>query len=100
MSRNRHLARSDRARVRRLPERAHYDAAAIDAILDEALSCTIAFQWEGSVHAMTTAHWRAGPNLYVHGAKSSRMLKALLQGQSRPGTATNRFGRELRARVR
>jgi len=82
MSSNRNLAPSERARVRRMPERAHYDAAAIEAILDEALSCTIAFQWEESVHAMTTAHWREGSNLYVHGAKASRMLKALVEGQA------------------
>ena len=56
MTSNRHLAPSPRTRVRRLPDRAHYDAATVAAILDEALSCSIAFQWEGSVHAMTTAH--------------------------------------------
>jgi len=82
MTSNRHLAPSDRARVRRMPERAHYDASTIEAIVDEALSCTIAFQWEGSVHAMTTAHWREGAHLYVHGAKASRMMKALVEGQA------------------
>lgn len=82
MTSNRHLAPSPRTRVRRLPDRAHYDAATVAAILDEALSCSIAFQWEGSVHAMTTAHWREGDHLYVHGAKASRMMKALAAGQA------------------
>lgn len=73
---------SSRTRVRRLPDRAHYDAQAVHAIVDEALSCTIAFQWEGSVHAIPTAHWREGDHLYVHGAKASRMLKALAEVQA------------------
>lgn len=70
-------APSPRTRVRRLPDRGHYDRATVDAIVDEALTCTVAFQWEGGVHAITTAHWREGDHLYVHGAKASRMLKAL-----------------------
>lgn len=70
-------APSARTRIRRLPERGHYDAATIAAILDEALVCTVAFPWDGGVHAITTAHWREGDHLYVHGAKASRMLKAL-----------------------
>lgn len=76
---NRPAAPSPRTRVRRLPDRAHYDAQAVHAIVDEALSCTIAFEWEGSVHAIPTAHWREGDHLYVHGAKASRMLKALAE---------------------
>ena len=35
MTSNRHLAPSPRARVRRMPERAHYDAATIESIVDE-----------------------------------------------------------------
>jgi len=75
-------APSARSRVRRRPERAHYDAATVAAILDSALVCHIAFQWEGSVHALGTAHWREGEHLYIHGARASRMLKALAAGQS------------------
>ena len=78
----RSAAPSARTRVRRLPARAHYDAQAVHAIVDEALSCTIAFEWEGSVHAIPTAHWREGAHLYVHGAKASRMLKALPEVQA------------------
>lgn len=75
-------APSARTRVRRLPARAHYDAQAVHAIVDEALSCTVAFAWEGSVHAIPTAHWRAGDRLYVHGAKAARMMKALPEVQA------------------
>ncbi|MBB5273398.1 pyridoxamine 5'-phosphate oxidase family protein [Quisquiliibacterium transsilvanicum] len=78
----RSAAPSARTRVRRLPARAHYDAQAVHAIVDEALSCTIAFEWEGSAHAIPTAHWREGNHLYVHGAKASRTMKALPEVQA------------------
>lgn len=68
---------STRTRVRRLPDRAHYDPAVIAAIVDEALTCTVAFPHDGGVHAITTAHWREGEHLYVHGSRASRMLEAL-----------------------
>jgi nitroimidazol reductase NimA-like FMN-containing flavoprotein (pyridoxamine 5'-phosphate oxidase superfamily) len=75
-------APSARTRVRRKPERAHYDAEAIHAIVDAALICNIAFQIEGAVHAIPTIHWRDGEHLYIHGAKASRMLKALTEGEA------------------
>jgi nitroimidazol reductase NimA-like FMN-containing flavoprotein (pyridoxamine 5'-phosphate oxidase superfamily) len=75
-------APSARTRVRRLPERAHYDADTIAAIVDAAMICTVAFQIDGAVHAIPTIHWREGDHLYIHGAKGSRMLKALTQGDA------------------
>ncbi|MBI3149719.1 MAG: pyridoxamine 5'-phosphate oxidase family protein [Betaproteobacteria bacterium] len=73
---------SPRTRVRRRPERAHYDAAAINAIVDAGMICTVAFQIDGAVHAIPTSHWREGEHLYIHGAKASRMLKALVEGEA------------------
>lgn len=75
-------APSPRTRVRRLPERAHYDADTIAAIVDAAMLCTVAFQIDGMVHAIPTIHWREGEHLYIHGAKGSRMLKALTYGEA------------------
>lgn len=75
-------APSPRTRVRRMPERAHYDAASVAAIVDAATICTVAFQLDGAVHAIPTLHWREGDYLYIHGAKASRMLKALTQGEA------------------
>ena len=75
-------APSPRTRVRRLPERAHYDADTIAAIVDAAMLCTVAFQLDGAVHAIPTIHWREGGHLYLHGAKASRMLKALTAGEA------------------
>ena len=75
-------APSPRTRIRRLPERAHYDAATVAAIVDAAMICTVAFQIDGEVHAIPTIHWREGEHLYIHGAKASRMLKALTAGEA------------------
>lgn len=72
-------APSPRTRIRRLPERGHYDFDTVAAIVDEALTCTVAFTNGGSIHAIPTIHWREGEHLYIHGAKGSRMLKALTE---------------------
>lgn len=73
---------SARTRIRRLPDRGHYDFATIAAIVDASYLCTIAFQWNGSVHSLPTAHWRQGEYLYIHGAKASRLLEALCAGEA------------------
>lgn len=75
-------APSSRTRIRRLPERAHYDTDSIATIVDATMICTVAFQIDGAVHAIPTLHWREGEHLYIHGAKASRMLKALTQGEA------------------
>ncbi|THF60191.1 pyridoxamine 5'-phosphate oxidase family protein [Pseudothauera rhizosphaerae] len=75
------LAPSSRTRVRRLPDRAHYDFDTVAAVVDASRLCTIAFAWNGSVHALPTAHWRDGDHLYIHGARASRMLQALVQDE-------------------
>lgn len=75
-------APSPRTRVRRMPERAHYEADTVAAIVDAAMICTVAFELDGMVHAIPTLHWREGEHLYIHGAKASRMLKALTAGEA------------------
>ena len=69
-------APSERTRVRRLPRRGAYDRATIDAILDEALICHLAFSVEGQPYAIPTAFARIGDHVYVHGSAASRMLRA------------------------
>jgi nitroimidazol reductase NimA-like FMN-containing flavoprotein (pyridoxamine 5'-phosphate oxidase superfamily) len=74
------IAPSPRTEVRRKPQRAHYDAASINAIVDAAFLCHIAFPAEGSIHCLPTACWRDGKFLYIHGANNSRLINALLAG--------------------
>lgn len=69
---------SPRTTIRRKPQRAHYDAETIAAIVDEALICHVAFNQGGSVHCLPTACWRDGEFLYIHGANNSRLMQTLL----------------------
>jgi len=69
---------SPRTQVHRKPQRAHYDATTVHAIIDQALVCQIAFNQGGSVHCLPTACWRDGDHLYIHGANNSRLTQTLL----------------------
>lgn len=72
---------SPRTAIRRKPDRGHYDATSIHAIVDAALICQIAFNSGGNVHCLPTACWREGDHLYIHGANNSRLIAALLAGE-------------------
>ena len=74
------LAPTPRTRVRRLPNRAAYDAETIHAILDEALVCHIGFVHEGQPFVLPTTFARVGDALFVHGSAASRMLRGLRDG--------------------
>jgi len=71
---------TDRTRVRRLPDRGHYDRETIYAILDEALVCHVAFVEDGRPFVIPTLHARVGDALLLHGAPASRLLKHLAAG--------------------
>ena len=66
--------------VRRLPDRAVYERDTIHAILDEALTCHVAFVADGRPFAIPTIHARVGEKLYVHGSQASRMLRTIERG--------------------
>ena len=68
---------SDRTRVRREPERARYDRATIDAILDEALVCHVGFVHDGAPVVIPTIHVRVGDDLLLHGSPASRMIRSI-----------------------
>jgi nitroimidazol reductase NimA-like FMN-containing flavoprotein (pyridoxamine 5'-phosphate oxidase superfamily) len=74
------IAINERVRVRRMPERGHYDTETIHAILDEALICHAGFVIDGRPVVIPTIHWREGDTLYVHGSAASRMLRSLRDG--------------------
>jgi uncharacterized protein len=75
-------APSERTRVRRHPERGDYDRAAIDAILDEALICHLAWVGDdGTPRIVPTIHVRVDDTLYVHGSAASRTLRGIRDGR-------------------
>ncbi|NNM96351.1 MAG: pyridoxamine 5'-phosphate oxidase family protein [Candidatus Dormibacteraeota bacterium] len=69
-----------RTRVRRHPERASYDRAVVNRVLDEGLICHLGFVVDGVPWVVPTMYARAGEVLYVHGSPASRMLQAAGSG--------------------
>jgi nitroimidazol reductase NimA-like FMN-containing flavoprotein (pyridoxamine 5'-phosphate oxidase superfamily) len=69
-----------RTTLRRLPKRGSFDRRQVYEILDEGFVCHVGFVAEGQPFVIPTAYGRIGEELYLHGAKSSRMLKSLGAG--------------------
>ncbi|MGB5533933.1 MAG: pyridoxamine 5'-phosphate oxidase family protein [Acidimicrobiia bacterium] len=79
---------TERTRVRRIPEKADYDRATVNEILDEALICHVGFIQDGAPYVIPTIHARVGNTLYFHGSPASRMLQLMKQGAMVSVTAT------------
>lgn len=77
---SRPAAPTDRSRVRRIAELAHYERSTLHAIIDAAYLCHIAFHDEHGTHCIPTACWRTGEHLYIHGSNGGRLMKLLTQG--------------------
>jgi hypothetical protein len=74
-------APSARTQVHRIPERGVYDRGTIDAILDEALICHVAWvDPDGGPRCLPTIHARVGDTVYLHGSRGARPWKALREG--------------------
>ncbi|MET0621685.1 MAG: pyridoxamine 5'-phosphate oxidase family protein [Pyrinomonadaceae bacterium] len=69
-----------RTTLRRLPKRGSFERVTVNEILDEGFVCHVGFVLEGQPFVIPTAYGRVGETLYLHGAKASRMLKALASG--------------------
>ena len=69
---------SARNRIRRHPERAHYDR--VFAILDAALLCHVGYVVDGRPYVTPTLFWWDGERLYWHGSSASRMLRTQRAG--------------------
>ena len=68
------------SRIRRHPERAHYDRETVFAILDAALMCHVGYVIDGKPYVTPTLFWREGERLYWHGSSASRMLRTQAKG--------------------
>ena len=66
-----------RTTVRRRPERAHYDRASVEAILDEGLVAHVGLAVDGQPFVIPMVYARVGRDLYLHGSAASRLLRAL-----------------------
>ena len=73
-------APSDRTTLRRLPDRAAYERAVIDGILDEALVAHVGFVSGESPVVIPMFYARIADRLYLHGSPASRLLRGLKRG--------------------
>ena len=69
-----------RARIKRLPKRAHYDHATVHAVLDAGFVAHVGYLIDGQPYVTPTAYWREGERLYWHGSAASRMLRTVETG--------------------
>ncbi|HZQ28952.1 MAG TPA: pyridoxamine 5'-phosphate oxidase family protein [Acidimicrobiales bacterium] len=79
---------TERARVRRHPERADYDRATAHAILDEALYCHVGLVRDGRPVVLPTLHARDGDVVYLHGSPAAGFVRDLNKGAPVCVTAT------------
>lgn len=73
------LGPGPRTRVRRLPEKAAYDAPTVFAIIDSAVMCHVAATVDGLAMALPTLHARVGTTIYLHGSQSNALFRAALE---------------------
>lgn len=76
----REFLQTPRNKVRRVPERAHYDAATIYPIIDEALICHVGFVQDDQPFVIPMLHARWGDKILLHGARASRLMRHIEAG--------------------
>lgn len=82
------LLPTPRTRLTRLPARGRYDRETIDAILDEAFVCHLAFRVGDQSYAIPTGYARSGDQIVIHGSAASRMIRTLEGGVDLCATVT------------
>jgi len=70
----------EKNKIRRIPNRGHYDKETIYEILDDGIICNISFIIDDQPFIIPTAYARVDDVLYVHGAKTSRMINQINRG--------------------
>ena len=70
--------KTERTRLRRMPDRGQYDQETVYAILDAMPMCHIGYvDTFGTPAVMPTLQWREGNNVYWHASSGARSLKAM-----------------------
>jgi uncharacterized protein len=81
-------APTDRSRVRRVPQRATYDAEHVHAILDAGYVAHVGIAEGGQPFVLPMVYVRVDRTLYLHGARTARLLSALAEGVPMCATVT------------
>ncbi|MBT3943150.1 MAG: pyridoxamine 5'-phosphate oxidase family protein [Chloroflexi bacterium] len=70
-------AKTDRIKVRRIPERGIYDQNVINEILDAGYMCHVGFNVDHGPMVLPTLYGRDGNTLYIHGSPAAGMMRAM-----------------------
>jgi len=71
-----------RSRVRRLAERAAYDPATVEGILDAGVVAHVGIAGHGAPVVIPMAYARVRDTVYVHGSTASRIMRTLKTGDA------------------
>lgn len=71
---------TEKNKLKRRPDRGHYDKDTVYDIIDEAKLCHIGFVQNGLPFVIPALHVRKGDELLIHGASVSRLLKHIEAG--------------------
>jgi len=74
------MNRTNRTKLRRLPNRGSHELAAIYAILDSGFLAHVGFQVDNQPYVIPTLYGRDEDKLYLHGSAASHMLGELEKG--------------------
>lgn len=83
---------TERTRVRRIPERAVFDRAVLDQILDAAFIAHVSVVDHDQPYVIPVAYARRGDDVVFHGSTGSRLFRALAAGQPTCLTVTRLDG--------
>jgi len=74
-------AKSDRSRIKRNPNRAEYDSATVNAILDAGYMCHVGFETDHGIVVIPTLYVRDGDSIILHGSTGAGMSRAVRAGK-------------------
>ncbi|MFC2103059.1 pyridoxamine 5'-phosphate oxidase family protein [Bacteroidota bacterium] len=77
---NTEYKKSERTKLNRVPARGFYDKKTVYSIIDEAQYCHVSFVQDGQPFIIPTIHARIEDEIFLHGAKASRLLKHIIAG--------------------
>ncbi len=80
MARTRDNAPSEKAMVRQTAARAHYDKETVYKVIDDAVIAIVAMCVDGSPVSIPMAIARIDDHIYLHGSRSSRLMKQMAAG--------------------
>lgn len=70
----------EQTKIRRHPERGHYDRETLDPILDEAMVCHVAFEMDGEMFNVPMNFIRIQDSVFIHSADKGRIFTRLSDG--------------------